>query len=67
VIVPRLAANRIKGVRDVRAAEGVSDDAGKDDACPLSMEKPIHARTPLASPTKRLATDDVPRRLYLYS
>src|SRR5262245_16065228 len=35
VIVPGLAANRIKGVRDLPAAEGVSDDAGEDDACPL--------------------------------
>src|SRR5262249_39980258 len=43
VIVPGLAANRIKGVRDARAAEGVSDGAGEDDVCPLSMEKPIHA------------------------
>jgi hypothetical protein len=31
--------NRTKGVRDVHAAEAVSDAAGQDDVCPLSMEK----------------------------
>jgi hypothetical protein len=50
--------NRTKGVRDVRAAEGVSDAAGEDDVCPLSMEKPIHARTP--PPATMNASRDTP-------
>ena len=57
VIVPGLAANRIKGVRDARAAEGVSDAAGEDDVCPLSME-PIHASTP--PPATMNASRDTP-------
>lgn len=55
-IVPGLAANRIKGVRD--GVESV--DAPDEGVLPLSIENPIHANTPPPATIK--ASRDTPNR-----
>jgi hypothetical protein len=45
VIVPGLAAKRIKGVKDAPAFEGASREVDGDPGT-LSIENPIHANTP---------------------
>src|SRR6185295_19125257 len=59
VIVPGLAAKRINGVNDAPEFEDISlfDDM---DPRPLSMEKPIHARTP--PPATMKASRDTPNK-----